>query len=90
MVGINPEDNTVTVGTKEDLKEIEMIVRDVNLVKYDTIPDGMYDYKIRYKHLEAESVLSNYNGDVKVLFHNKVERLHQVSQQIVFMREMML
>ena len=42
VVGINPEDNTVTVGTKEDLKEIEMIVRDVNLVKYDTIPDGMY------------------------------------------------
>ena len=74
VVGISPEDNTVTVGTKEDLKEIEMIVRDVNLVKYDIIPDGMYaTTKIRYKHLGAESVLSNDNGDVKVLFHNKVE-----------------
>ena len=58
MVGINPEDNTVTVGTKEDLKEIEMIVRDVNLVKYDTIPDGMYmTTKIRYKHLGGEFVV---------------------------------
>ena len=74
VVGISPEDNTVTVGTKEDLQEIEMFVRDVNLVKYDVIPDGMHaTTKIRYKHQGTESVLSNSNGDVKVLFYNKVE-----------------
>ena len=74
VVGISPEDNTVTVGTKEDLQEIEMFVRDVNLVKYDVIPDGMHaTTKIRYKHQGTESVLSNSNGDIKVLFYNKVE-----------------
>ena len=41
VIGINPDKNTVTVGTKEDLKELEMTVRNINLIKYDTIPDGL-------------------------------------------------
>ena len=74
VIGINPDKNTVVVGTKEDLKELEMTVRNVNLVKYDTIPDGLHTVtKVRYKHSGEESVLSNDDGDVKVTFHHKVE-----------------
>ena len=40
VVGINPESNTVVVGTKEDLKKQEMHIRDVNYLKYNKIKDG--------------------------------------------------
>jgi tRNA-specific 2-thiouridylase len=74
VVGINPDDNTVVVGTKDDLKELEMTVRNINFVKYDSIPDGLQSTtKVRYKHNGEESVLSNEDGEIKVLFHKKVE-----------------
>ena len=74
VIGINPNKNTVVVGTKEDLRELEMTVRNVNLVKYHTIPDGLRTVtKVRYKHSGEQSVLSNADGDIKVTFHHKVE-----------------
>ena len=74
VIGINPEDNTVVIGTKEDLKELEMTVRNINFVKYDSIPDGLQSTtKVRYKHNGEESVLTNSNGEIKVLFDKKVE-----------------
>ncbi|MGY8988248.1 MAG: tRNA 2-thiouridine(34) synthase MnmA [Flavobacteriales bacterium] len=74
VIGINPENNTVLVGTKEDLKELEMTVRNINFVKYNSIPDGLQSTtKVRYKHNGEESVLSNEDGEIKVLFHKKVE-----------------
>ena len=74
VIGINPEDNTVVIGKKEDLKELEMTVRNINFIKYDSIPDGLQSTtKVRYKHNGEESVLSNEDGEIKVLFHKKVE-----------------
>lgn len=74
VISINPENNTVTVGTKEDLKELEMTVRNINFIKYDMIPDGLHTVtKVRYKHSGEDSVLFNEDGDIKVIFHNKVE-----------------
>ena len=74
VIGISSKDNTVTVGSKEDLKELEMTVRNINFVKYDSILDGFQSTtKVRYKHNGEESVLSNENGEIKVLFQQKVE-----------------
>ena len=74
VIGIHAEDNTVMVGRKEDLKELEMTVRNINLVKYYRIPDGMRSItKVRYKHQGEHSILSNEGDDIKVLFQNKVE-----------------
>jgi len=74
VIGINPDDNTVVIGKKDDLKELEMTVRNINFVKYDSIPDGLQlTTKVRYKHNGEESVLSNEDGEIKVLFHKKVE-----------------
>ena len=73
VIGINPENNTVTVGTKEDLKELEMIVTDVNYIKYDKIPDDFHAItKVRYKHQGESSIVNNFNDDLKVFFHRKV------------------
>ena len=74
VIGINPEDNTVTVGTKEDLKKQEMHIRNVNYLKYDKIEDGKeYVVKVRYKHKGEMATITNEGENLKVLFHKKVE-----------------
>ena len=74
VIGINPEDNTVTVGTKEDLQKQEMHIRNVNYLKYDKIEDGKeYVVKVRYKHKGEMATITNEGENLKVLFHNKVE-----------------
>ena len=74
VIGINPDDNTVTVGTKEDLQKQEMHIRNINNLKYDKIEDGKeYVVKVRYKHKGEMATITNDGENVKVLFHNKVE-----------------
>ena len=74
VVGINPDENTVTVGTKEDLKKQEMFVKDVNYLKYAKIEDVMECLvKVRYKHRGEMATITNDGENLKVLFHNKVE-----------------
>ncbi len=74
VVGINPEDNTVVVGTKEDLKKQEMYIKDVNYIKYKKLNDGIECLvKIRYKHKGEMATIINYdNNKLKVIFHNQV------------------
>ena len=74
VVGINPESNTVVVGTKEDLKKQEMYVRNINYIKYPKIEDGMQCLvKVRYKHKGEMASITNDGENLKVLFHKKVE-----------------
>jgi tRNA-specific 2-thiouridylase len=74
VIGINPEDNTVTVGTKEDLQKQEMHIRNVNYLKYDKIEDGKeYVVKVRYEHKGEMATITNEGENLKVLFHKKVE-----------------
>ena len=73
VVGINPDSNTVVVGTQEDLKKQEMYIRDVNYLKYNKIKDGCQCLvKIRYKHRGEMATITNEGKSLKVLFHNKV------------------
>jgi len=74
VIGINPEDNTVVVGTKEDLQKQEMFIRNINYLKYDKIEDGMECLvKVRYKHKGEMATVTNDGENLKVLFHKKVE-----------------
>ena len=73
-IGINSDNNTVIVGTKEDLKKKEMFVRKINYLKYPNIEDGMECLvKVRYKHRGEIATISNDGENLRVLFHNKVE-----------------
>ena len=74
VVGIKEKENIVVVGTKEDLKKQEMYVRNINYVKYPSIQDGAeLIVKIRYKHAGELATVFNDDGNLKVLFHNKVQ-----------------
>jgi tRNA-uridine 2-sulfurtransferase len=74
VIEINPEENTVVVGTKEDLQKQEMFIRNVNYIKYDKIEDGMECLvKVRYKHKGEMATITSDGENLKVLFHKKVE-----------------
>jgi len=74
VIEINPEDNTVVVGTKEDLQKQEMYIRNINYLKYDKIEEGMECLvKVRYKHKGEMATITSDGENLKVLFHKKVE-----------------
>lgn len=73
VTAIDPVTNTVILGTFEELEKSEMWVRDVNLVKYATIPEKLeVTTKIRYKDPGTGSAITAINGRVKVEFYRKV------------------
>lgn len=73
---INPESNTVTLGSVEDLKKQEMWVKKFNLIKYESLPvDKELQTKIRYKDKGSQSFVREDNGLIKVLFHEPVSAI---------------
>ena len=74
VLEIKPETNEVVVGTKSDLNKQEMYVKNINLIKYPKIKDGMEVLtKVRYKHKGEYSILKNSSNKIKVLFQSNVE-----------------
>ena len=73
VIQIIPETNTVVIGTKVELDRQEMIIRDFNLVKYETLPlDFVAHTKIRYHDSGAPAALAVVNDKIKVLFQRPV------------------
>ena len=71
---IIPETNTVILGNEEDLNRIEMMVKQLNWMKYEGITDGMEAVtKIRYKDKGALSNLYTYENGIKVRFFENVK-----------------
>lgn len=74
VTGIHPESNTVVVGPLEELHRSEMWVRDLNLIKFDTVPQGMEALtKIRYKDPGTVSSIYEEDRRMKVVFHAPVK-----------------
>jgi len=73
VLEIIPETNTVVLGTKEELDQQTMKVRNVNLSKYATLPDGFQALtKIRYKDKGEMATINNTPTGLEVLFHSPV------------------
>ncbi len=70
---IEPDTNTVVLGSFEDLQKQEMWVRDVNLIKFESLNNGIEAItKIRYKDPGTISTISQHDNLVKVVFHKPV------------------
>lgn len=70
---IDPQTNTVVLGTQDELQRKEAWVRKLNLVKYEKIPDAIEAVtKIRYKDAGAESTIVEIGELMKVDFHHYV------------------
>lgn len=71
---IIPETNTVVLGSEEELQKTEMLVANINWMKYEKGIDGMEaTTKIRYKDKGALSHLHLTPNGVKVVFYNDVK-----------------
>lgn len=71
---INPHDNTVVLGDIDDLLKNGMVVRNINSMKYETIPEGIEaTTQVRYNDKGVMSKLSNMdNGNIEVEFYANV------------------
>jgi len=70
---IRPETNTVVLGTQDELVRNGMMVGQVNMMKYDRVPDGHEALtRIRYKDRGAMSQLSNVGDNIHVDFFANV------------------
>jgi tRNA-specific 2-thiouridylase len=76
VTNILPDSNTVVLGEIHELRQDEMVVRGLNMIKYDNIPEGMEAVtKIRYRDPGTESVLTPVTGGVHVRFQHAVNSI---------------
>ena len=74
VTGINPENNTVVLGEEDDLLKDEMIVTQLNYIKYAGIQDGMEaSVKIRYRDGGTNAFLFNDPAGVRVCFNQQAK-----------------
>ena len=74
VIGIDPSNNTVTIGSKQDLDKQIMYIRDVNFGKLSAIKDGTKCLvKIRYKHVGEIATIFNVDKNLKIVFHKHVK-----------------
>lgn len=70
---IIPESNTVVLGTPDQLQRTEAVVRNLNLIKYESITAPLEaTTKIRYKDAGAMSHIQQVGDKMKVSFHHAV------------------
>lgn len=70
---ILPESNTVMLGTQEELERTTAMVRNLNLVKYESITEPLEAItKIRYKDAGALSSIVQEGNHMKIDFHHAV------------------
>ena len=71
---IIPETNTVVLGDEEDLNQTLMLVKGINLMKYDNIDEQLEAViKIRYKDKGALGTINAYENGMIVRFYNDVK-----------------
>ena len=69
VVDINPEENKITLGTKQELYKNVIYLKDFVLSKYDPIPKNKtFQTKIRYRSKPLDSKVSIENNLLKIEF----------------------
>lgn len=76
VVNINADDNTISLGTREELLSKEFFINDINFIKYKDIPDA-YDLitKIRYRNLGWKSKFFKMDDKAKIIFSEDVSAI---------------
>jgi tRNA-specific 2-thiouridylase len=71
---IIPEKNAVVLGEIEDLVRNGMVVRDLNIMKYERVPDGAeYITQVRYNDKGTLASIHNMNNQLSVEFYAPVK-----------------
>ncbi len=76
VTAIDPNTNTVVLGTEADLDQNDMEVLKINWIKYNGIEDGTEAItKIRYKDSGATSHLFNTENGIRARFYEPVKSI---------------
>ena len=76
VLKIEPETNTVVLGEKHELNKTEMWVKDINLLKYEKLPENLeVTTKIRYKDKGTKSTIKQVDDKIKVEFEEHVSAI---------------
>lgn len=74
VVALDAARNRVVIGDKDDLMKSSLLVRDINITKYDSIEEGMtVDCRIRYRNQGTPARLYRQDGGLCVEFDTPVE-----------------
>jgi tRNA-uridine 2-sulfurtransferase len=85
VVDINPNENTVVIGTNDELMENELIASRVNWILIDKLQGSIkVQAKIRYNHIPAPAIIYPYGIDkIRVVF-KEPQRAITPGQAVVF------
>ena len=76
VVDIRPESNEVVLGTREELQGKTFRAKDINLMKYASLPDGFeVNAKIRYRNRGAQASVYHENDFLRVEFHEGMDSI---------------
>lgn len=76
VIAIDPAENKVILGTKEELQGTTCYVGQTNLMKYASIPDGLeVTAKIRYRNQGRTASLYQEGHRIRVVFHQPVDSI---------------
>ena len=81
---IDPETNTVTLGTNEDLMQTTLFARRINLITADRIEDALRcSAKIRYRHKEQPCTVTQPEDDLLRIEFDQPQRAITPGQSVV-------
>ena len=76
VLAIHPEDNTVVLGTREELQGKTFFAQNINLMKYAHIPEGKgITAKIRYRTEGKTASLYPEGNRIRVVFHENIDSI---------------
>ena len=84
VMNINPYDNTVMLGTNDELFTKELIADDMNWISIEKLTEPMkVNAKVRYRHKEASATVYPFeDGKIKVIF-DEPQRAITTGQAVV-------
>lgn len=76
VIAIHPEDNTVVLGTKDELQGSTFYVKNINLMKYTQLPEGLQVCaKIRYRNAGGKAFLYPEDDRIRVVFDEPMDSI---------------
>ena len=76
VVAIDPQRNEVVLGTREELQGFHFSAKNINLMKYATLPDNFeVSAKIRYRNAGFPATLRHEGNGLQGEFHTPVDSI---------------
>ena len=92
VVGFNKDKNEVIVGEKEYIYKKEMLVKDVNLLLFDSLDEPMkVSVKTRYSSVEENATIEMIDDNtIKVVFENPVARITPGQSAVFYLEDIVV